>query len=60
VVRKPDLFDHIKYCWWMNVTRERRAGMYKSFFESLQHNHLRISRLTATPYRLTSTWKAPS
>jgi len=60
VVRKPDLFDHIKYvlvdeCHLVNAG----AGMYKSFFESLQHNHLRILGLTATPYRLTSTMEGP-
>lgn len=60
VVRKPELFDHIKYvlvdeCDLVNAG----TGMYKSFFEALEHQKIRILGLTATPYRLTSTPEGP-
>lgn len=56
VVRKPEHFDHIKYilvdeCHLVSA----EAGMYKQFFEALEHQGLRILGLTATPYRLAST-----
>lgn len=60
VAKKPELFEHIKYvivdeCHLVSAER----GMYKTFFESLEHRGLRILGLTATPYRLASTMDGP-
>lgn len=56
VVKKPELFSHIKYilvdeCHLVSA----KAGMYLRFFEALEHQGIRIIGLTATPYRLSST-----
>lgn len=60
VVRKIQYFDHVKYilvdeCHLVNAG----GGMYKEFFEALEHQGLRILGLTATPYRLASTMQGP-
>lgn len=56
VVKKTDLFDHVKYvmvdeCHLVSA----KAGMYKSFFDALEHQGIRILGMTASPYRLSST-----
>jgi DNA repair protein RadD len=60
VVRRPDLFQHIKYVLIdeCHLTRAD-SGMYKEFFEALQHRNIRICGFTATPYRLSSTMEGP-
>lgn len=60
VVNKVEHFDHIKYILADEahlISAEK--GMYKHFFDSLEHRGLRILGLTATPYRLASTMQGP-
>lgn len=60
IVKKAEQFEHVKYvlideCHLVSA----ESGMYKDFFESLEHRGLRILGLTATPYRLASNANGP-
>lgn len=56
VVRKPELFEHVKYILVDECHQVKAAGgMYADFLEALEHRGVRLIGLTATPYRLHST-----